>query len=142
MSPKLDSKSWTGSKNLKKLNQKYKIGSKSSLKYTKFLDQAQNTSLDSVTAYKSKQQLKSNLKSRYEYKSWFKVMNLIKKPKKLSKKSKIGSKSIQNPSIPKYLRHRWCGSGNDETIERMRGVNLKTLQRSKTRITTKMCIQS
>ena len=121
MSPKLDSKSWTGSKNLKKLNQKYKIGSKSSLKYTKFLDQAQNTSLDSVIAYISKQQLKSNLKSRYEYKSWFKVMNLIKKPKKLSQKSKIGSKSSsksQHTKIPKTLlmqqwkqRNHWKDEG-------------------------------
>jgi hypothetical protein len=52
-------------KKLKNLIEKFKIGLKSSLKaqYTKFLyqNQAQNTSMDSVTAYKSKQQPKSNL---------------------------------------------------------------------------------
>jgi hypothetical protein len=70
-------------KKLKKFNQKSKMGSKSILKaqYTKFLDQnqAQNTSLDSVTAYKSKQQPKLNLKPRYESKIGFKVVNWIEK---------------------------------------------------------------
>jgi hypothetical protein len=42
-------------------------------------NQVQNTSLDSVTAYKSKLQLKSNVKSRYESKTGFIVMNWIKK---------------------------------------------------------------
>ena len=69
-------------KKLKNLIEKFKIGLKSSLKaqYTKFLyqNQAQNTSLDSVTAYKSKQQPKSCLKSRYESETRFKVMNLVK----------------------------------------------------------------
>jgi hypothetical protein len=69
-------------KKLKNLIEKFKIGLKSSLKaqYTKFLDQnqAQNTSLDSVTAYKSKQQPKSNLKSRYESKTGFRGVNWIK----------------------------------------------------------------
>jgi hypothetical protein len=81
----------------KNLFEKFKIGLKSSLKaqYTKFLDQnqAQNTSLDSVTAYKSKQQTKSSLKSRYEFKTRFKVMNLGNKLKKLNQKTNIGSKS-------------------------------------------------
>ena len=104
MSPKLDSKSWTGSKNLKKLNQKYQIGSKSSLKYTKFLDQAQNTSLDSVTAYKSKQQPKSSLKSRYESKTRFKVMNLVKKVKKLKRiEQKWDQNQSQNPRLDSGL---------------------------------------
>jgi hypothetical protein len=51
---------------------------------------AQNTSLDWVTAYKSKQQPKSSLKARYESKTRFKIMNLIKKlKKKLNQNTKI-----------------------------------------------------
>jgi len=53
-------------------------------------NQAQNTSLDWVTAYEAKQQPKPSLKSRYETKTRFKVLNLIKKLKKLgSKQSQI-----------------------------------------------------
>ena len=82
-------------KKLKKLNQKYNIGSKSSLKYTKFLDQAQNTSLDSVTAYKSKLQPKSNLRSIYESKIGFKAVNWIKILEKLIKNPKVDQNQVQ-----------------------------------------------
>jgi hypothetical protein len=65
------------------------------------LDQnyAQNTSLDSVTAYEAKQQPKRSLKSRYESKTRFKVMNLVKKLKKRNQKIKIESKSISKSQV-------------------------------------------
>ncbi len=87
MSSKLDSWTWIGSKNLKNLIKihnwtqiKFKIRIGRPI-YIKFLDQnqAQNTSLDSVAANNYNQQPKRNLKSRYETKTGFKVVNWIKK---------------------------------------------------------------
>ena len=63
-------------------------------------NQAQNTSLDSVTAYKSKQQPKSSLKSRYESETRFKVMNLVKK---LNQRTKLDQNQSQDPSLDSGL---------------------------------------
>ncbi len=46
---------------------------------------AQNTSMDYITTYKSKQQLKSSPKVIYESKKDFKIRNLIKNVNKLTK---------------------------------------------------------
>jgi hypothetical protein len=54
MSPKLDSKSWIGSKTLEKLIKNPKLDQ----------NQVQNISLDSVSGYKPKQPPKVSLKSR------------------------------------------------------------------------------
>ena len=79
----------------------YHLKSNYKSQYIEFLDQnqAQNTSLDSVTAHKSKLQPEPNLKSRYESKIGFKVMNWIKKIKKPNQKSKIGNKSNSKPQF-------------------------------------------
>ena len=66
-------------------------------------NQAQNTSLDSVTAYKSKQQPKSSIKSRYEFKTRFKVMNSAKKLKQLNQRTKLDQNQSQNPSLDSGL---------------------------------------
>ncbi len=60
--------------------------------------QAQNTSLDSATAYKSKQQLKSNLKSSYESKTGYKVMDWIKKT--------LDPNQVQNTSLDSVTAYK------------------------------------
>jgi hypothetical protein len=66
-------------------------------------NQAQDTSLDSVTAYEAKQQPKSSLKARYEFKTRFKVMNSAKKLKKLNQRTKLDQNQSQNPSLDSGL---------------------------------------
>jgi hypothetical protein len=63
-------------------------------------NQVQNTSLDSVTAYKSKQQPESSLKSRYESETRFKVMNLVKE---LNQRTKLDQNQSQDPSLDSGL---------------------------------------
>ena len=66
MSPKLNSKSWIGSKTLEKLIKNPKLHQ----------NQVQNTSLDSVSGYKPKQSPKVSLKSRSESKIGLKSTKL------------------------------------------------------------------